>query len=530
MSDYEVIVAGGGPVGLGLAIELGQRGVSVLVVERFHSRLEIPKGQNMTQRTAEHFRAWNTVAEMRAAAPVQRAKATTGATAYGTLISDYSYEWLKRGSVDAYYAERAVRMPQYNTEFVLRDRVEALSNVRVIYDWSVEDLTQNANGVSVTLQERDGDAQQTFTGQYLVGCDGAWSTVREKAGIEQAIDARDKRMILTVVKAPRLTELVDTHYPGMDFFNVLNPKLEGYWQFLGRVNMEDDWFFHMPVPHDTTQENADIKGLLNAAIGEEFDLTVKYLGFWDLRFAQAKTYRAGRIFIAGDAGHAHPPYGGYGVNSGFEDVRNLGWKLAAKLQGWGSDALLDSYTEERHPVFASTRDDFIAKMIDLDAAFTAEFSPEKDKDAFDAAWAERSKPQSEVMQFVPNYAGSSIVVGEGTPSARGAHSFAAEAGYHLAPATLDDGSNIFNHLGSNFALIIRDTSNLDASALRNAADAQGISLKVIPVAASQEVNRWGAEAILVRPDHFLAYAGAADGDALADALLSATGNKVTENV
>ena len=62
MSDYEVIVAGGGPVGLGLAIELGQRGVSVLVVERFHSRLEIPKGQNMTQRTAEHFRAWNTVA------------------------------------------------------------------------------------------------------------------------------------------------------------------------------------------------------------------------------------------------------------------------------------------------------------------------------------------------------------------------------------------------------------------------------------------------------------------------------------
>ena len=99
------------------------------------------------------------------------------------------------------------------------------------------------------------------------------------------------------------------------------------------------------------------------AAGAQVRCRVDYIGFWELRFAVANSYRNGRIFIAGDAAHSHPPYGGYGINLGLEDAKNLGWKLAAALQGWAGPKLLTSYDEERRPVFQSTARDFIEKAI-----------------------------------------------------------------------------------------------------------------------------------------------------------------------
>src|SRR5262249_11043640 len=156
--------------------------------------------------------------------------------------------------------------------------------------------------------------------------------------------------------------------------------------------------------------------------------------FWDLRFAVADSYRAGRLFVAGDAAHSHPPYGGYGVNTGLEDAVNLGWKLAAHFSGWGGAGLLDSYSEERQPVFASTARDFIERSIHSDRDFLATFDPERDRAAFEAKWTERqSGARTEVNSFEPNYEGSSIVWGPtgGTCSAIGSHIFAARAGHHL---------------------------------------------------------------------------------------------------
>src|SRR5204862_5266447 len=116
------------------------------------------------------------------------------------------------------------------------------------------------------------------------------------------------------------------------------------------------------------------------------DVEFEHIGFWDLRFMLADSYRQGRIFVAGDAAHSHPPYGGYGVNSGLEDARNLGWKLAASLQGWGGERLLDSYDAERRPVFASTIRDFIAKSIEDDHQFLDAYDPQRDRTAFQQAW------------------------------------------------------------------------------------------------------------------------------------------------
>src|SRR5690606_12353968 len=128
--------------------------------------------------------------------------------------------------------------------------------------------------------------------------------------------------------------------------------------------------------------------------------------------ANADSYHNGRVFIAGDAAHSHPPYGGYGINTCLEDARNLDWKLAATLQDWGGTDLLDSYDAERRLVFASTARDFIEKAIESDRAVLARYDPKRDRDAFEAEWAERGSGASgEVNAFEPNYRGSPIVDG-----------------------------------------------------------------------------------------------------------------------
>ena len=129
----------------------------------------------------------------------------------------------------------------------------------------------------------------------------------------------------------------------------MNRELGGYWQLFGRIDVGERWFFIAPVPTDTRRDNYDFHKLLQKAAGFEFRCEFDHVGFWDLYIAIADRYQVGRVFIAGDAAHSHPPFGGYGLNNGLEDATNLGWKLAAKLSGWGSDALLESYGKKGAP-------------------------------------------------------------------------------------------------------------------------------------------------------------------------------------
>ena len=113
-------------------------------------------------------------------------------------------------------------------------------------------------------------------------------------------------MVLLVFRSHQLHELLK-RYPGKSYYNVLQPELNGYWKFFGRVDLGTTWFFHAPVPPGTTRDNFDFASYLHEAVGATFDVEFEHIGFWDLRFAIADSYRAGRIFIAGDAAHSHPP-------------------------------------------------------------------------------------------------------------------------------------------------------------------------------------------------------------------------------
>lgn len=332
--ETDVVIIGGGPVGLGLAIELGQRGIRCVLAERYEQIQPIPKGQNLTQRTMEHFHFWGAEPELRAARTIPPEYGIGGLTAYGSLLSPYHYDWLQRELVKPFYFKDNERIPQYETEKVLRQRVAMLPNVQPLFGWDAESVTQNESGADITLIERRTHQQRRVKAHYVVGCDGSRSKTREQAGITQTLSDHDRCMVLLVFKSQALHRLL-ARYPGKSFYNVLHPDLKGYWKFFGRVDLGNTWFFHAPVPLGTTVDNFDFKAYLHESVGAEFEIEFQHIGFWDLRFALADHYRAGRIFIAGDAAHSHPPYGGYGVNSGFEDARNLGWKLAAVLQGWG---------------------------------------------------------------------------------------------------------------------------------------------------------------------------------------------------
>ena len=513
---YQVVIVGGGPVGVALAVELGQRGISCVVVERHLATQRIPKGQNLSQRTLEHFYFWHCVDELRAARILPPGYPIGGATAYQNLRSQYWYAPPGRELVGAYYFQANERLPQYLTEEVLRKRSAALENVTHRYGCVAKSIEQDEAGVRVLVADETWPyEEEVLEGDYLVGCDGGRSLVRETLGIERHGPDFGQKMCLLVFRSREFHEGL-AHFPELTTYRVLDPEAGGVWQFFGRVDVGESWFFHGPVPRDATREDYDFQAMLERAAGFSFKAEIDHVGFWELRIEVAERYREGRAFIAGDAAHSHPPYGAFGLNTGLEDATNLGWKLAATLQGWGSEGLLDSYSEERQPIFVETAELIIADGIVRDREFLEAFSPERDAAAFEAAWAEmtggggaQGYAGAGVQGYEPHYAGSSVVAGDvGAPiSIRGSHSHAALAGHHLSPQLLRSGRNVFEELGEGFTLLVLGPDDEKVPAFAAAAGATAVPLTIVRSPGDEARAAYEAPFILVRPDQYVVWSG-----------------------
>jgi 2-polyprenyl-6-methoxyphenol hydroxylase-like FAD-dependent oxidoreductase len=517
MKRVQVAIVGGGPVGVALAVQLGMRGISCVVVETRTELGRIPKGQNLTHRTLEHFYFMGIVDELRAARFLPPGFAIGEITSYRDLNSPYWHAPAGRELVHDYYFQKNDRLPQYQMEDVLRAKMADLPVVESRFGWTATKVEQDEGSARVTIA-KSGEIE-VLEADYVVGCDGGHSLVREEIGISRGGHDFDQLMALIVFRSRELHEELGRRFPPKSTYRAMHPNLKGYWKFFGRIDVGEGWFFHAPVPPDTTRDNFDPLALLHEATGFPFAVKFDHVGFWDLRVAVAERYQVGRAFIAGDAAHSHPPYGGFGLNNGLEDAVNLGWKLAARLQGWGGDTLLQSYSDERRPIFKEVAEDFIAQRIRNDGAFLARYSPERDKAEFEAAWkAQESDVGTRALVYEPSYEGSPVVIGPpgGVSTAHGEHVFKARAGHHLTPQRLSSGRNVFDELGRGFTLLAFGVDEADVEAFERAAAALQVPFQVVRDSYAEGRMKYETRMILVRPDQFIVWTGdAAPADATA---------------
>jgi 2-polyprenyl-6-methoxyphenol hydroxylase-like FAD-dependent oxidoreductase len=505
---FQVVVVGGGPVGVALAVQLGLRGITCALVETRTELGRIPKGQNLTHRTLEHFYFMGIADELRAARFLPPGFAIGEITSYRDLNGPYWFAPAGRELVHDYYFQKNDRLPQYQMEKVLRTKMAALSCVEPRFGWTATKVEQDSNSARVTVT-KDGRTE-VLEADYVVGCDGGHSVVREQIGIPRSGHDFDQLMVLIVFRSRELHEELSKRFPEKSIYRAMHPDLNGYWKFFGRIDVGEGFFFHAPVPKDTTRDNFDFLGLLHEATGFKFKAEFDHVGFWDLRVAVAEKYQVGRVFIAGDAAHSHPPYGGFGLNNGLEDAINLGWKLAAKLQGWGGDMLLASYSEERRPIFQEVAEDFIAARIRNDGAFLNRYSPDRDEKEFAAAWkTQESDVGNRAQVYEPSYEGSPVVIGPpgGKSTAHGKHVFKARTGHHLPPQLLSSGRNVFEELGRGLTLLAFGVDDAAVQPFEQAAAALNVPLKVVRDTCADGRARYETRMILVRPDQFIVWIG-----------------------
>ena len=290
---------------------------------------------------------------------------------------------------------------------------------------------------------------------YVVGCDGSRSLAREQAGIRRGGSDFDQPLLLAVFKSKELHEAF-RRFPEVTTYRAQHGPVLG--KVIGCSSDEStsaragSSTLRCPWAQRRTTTTFKRCSIARPASSSTPSSSTSASGTSRLRWR--REYQAGRVFIAGDAAHSHPPYGGFGLNNGLEDAVNLGWKLGAVLNGWGGEHLLDSYSEERRPIFWETGEDFIAAGIRSDREFLERYDPERDLEEFEQAWKEIAN-RSRVGVYEPNYEGSSVVWGPlgGVCGAHGRHTFLAQPGHHLPPSVLSSGRGVQEELGADFTLL-----------------------------------------------------------------------------
>ncbi len=511
--ETDVLIVGGGPVGLSVAVELGRRGVQCVIAEprRVVSHLT-PRAKTVSARTMEHFRRWGLAERLRAAAPLTVAwsqDVVFCATLLGPEVTRFSDCFGLTPQRTELIAESGQQMAQPLVEEVLREAVSEQESCALCLGWSLLTLQQHDDGVRATLIDDQGEQQQ-LTASYVVGCDGARSAVRTAMGAHY-VGASDLRPNFGVVfRAPGLAER-QPHGPAVQYW-VLNPACPGV---MGRMDMEDTWWAGVNgVSADVGESNP--LALIRGLVGDEIDAEVLGMDPWTARMLLADRYRNGRVFLAGDAAHLNPPWGGHGFNTGLGAAVNIGWKLAAVLHGWGGDQLLASYEDERRPIAERTIQEAVVNMRvlapELGNAALGASSPVGEQARLAAAQAIQVTKDREFhslgLVLGYSYDASPLIMAEGTPPpAEGQHyEPTARPGARLPHYWLPDGASLYDRLGTGYSLLWL-SDDADPSPFVRAAAERDTPLTLIDLREQELEAHYGAPLLLVRPDQHVAWRG-----------------------
>ncbi|MFD3516613.1 FAD-dependent oxidoreductase [Streptomyces sp. NPDC058657] len=328
----DVIVVGAGPTGLLLAGDLATAGLRVTLVERRpHTAGNLTRAFAVHARTLEVLDARGLADEL-----LKTGRALTRLSLFGNLSLDLSRLRSRFPLV--------LITPQYEIERLLERRARA-AGVEFRYDTDLVSLTARTTAVTAHLRTKDGEPAE-LDAPYLVGTDGARSTVRESLGIPFPGESVIKSIVLADVRLAQEPDSVLTIGGQGDAFTFMVPFGDGYHRVMG-------WDRNHEVPESDPLGLEEVRHLTRTALGTDFGMhDPRFLSRFHSDERQVPAYRTGRVFLAGDAAHVHSPAGGQGMNTGIQDAANLSWKLAAVLRGRAEDTLLDTYHDERHPVGA----------------------------------------------------------------------------------------------------------------------------------------------------------------------------------
>lgn len=512
-----VIIAGGGPVGLTLAMDLAWRGIEVIVVER-RAEAEPPpvKCNHISARSMEIFRRLGVAESLRNAGlppdyPHDVAYRTTMTGRPITRIQIPSRAGRRRGDPgpDTTWptTEPPHRINQCFMEPILFAHAAAMPNITILNRTSVTGFIQSPTGVTITAENLDTAAPITLCAQYLIGADGARSTIRRALNIALEGDAVVQRVQSSLIRAPSLLALMaDT--PSWASFS-LNPRRTGN---VYAIDGTERWLVHNYLRDDEPDfESVDrdwaIRTILGTPPSFQYDLLSKE--DWFGRRLIATSFRRGRVFLCGDAAHIWVPYAGYGMNAGIADAANLAWLLAAHLQGWAGENILNAYEAERLPIteqvsrFAMNH---AIAMASQRRAVPPEIESEgPEADTIRAAYGQQvynlnvQQYAAAGLNFGYYYENSPIIAPDPEPPppyTMGSFTPSTVPGCRLPHQFLANGASLYDALGPNYTLL-RANPALNITPLLNAP----LPLTVLDVPLENH------PLLLVRPDQHIAWRG-----------------------
>lgn len=481
-AQFDVAVVGCGPVGLAMIHLLGQKGISVVGIESTKDVMEFPRASHLDDEILRIFQALDVAYELEPA----------------MLIStDYEYfdeKWnrflkmkLKRGYSDqGWRYDYQFHQPDF--EKLLRQKISQQSHVSMLFGQTVAQIVQNEDFATVTIEDTDNGHVQKVTARYVVGCDGARSTVRKIMGTPLEDFNGTQRWLITDVYVHDDVELPS---PSFEYCHSERPVT--YIIFPDRRRR-----FEFKLRDEDQKEDMEtverVHELLRPWVAPEH-YRIERKDVYHFHGLLAKGWRNGRLMIAGDAAHQMPPKLGQGLCSGYRDVMNLAWKLAMVLHGQATESLLDTYETERSPHVRW----YIQTSVDLAIAIDQ---------------MQKSQNAADTQEF----GGMRITLGPGIHGDDGE-----PAGTLSAQPRLNSGKLLDDQIGYHFVLIgeqaIISQLSLATKACLEAFGAAVVSSENEPEVSSV-LSDLGARAVIIRPDRYIL--GTASTSAALDALVSRT--------
>lgn len=512
-----VLIAGAGPVGLSLAIELAYRGIRCLIVEQTDGSVDFPTTNLANTRTCEHLRRWGIADIMR----YQSGYPTDYPRNYLFVTRMTGYEIARfnhpaNGDPDArspYSPEGRLWISKPYFDPVLHKYVAALTTVQLRYETVFESFQQEDKRVFCKIVDVKGGQEEWIEADYLVGCDGGRSKIRRALGIQYEGVFSQGMNVAVLFRSPLLEH--SRHGPAVQY-QIINSQINGA---IAAVDGKELWRLNIRNIKEEQLDALNAPEKLRAALGENVPFELLAVRPWTGHCVVAERYQHDRVFFAGDAAHLNWPAGGFGMNTGIGDAVDIGWKLAAVLQGWAGPRLLDSYTTERKPIAMIN----VNEAAEMRASFDHQtpFSPKIEEDSEEgrelreearaAIMRTRAKEfqhDSAGIELGYRYENSPICIADGTPPPPLDHG-------HYVPSTwpgsraphlwLKDGRSTLDLFGKGFVLL--GFTEGPTSSFTDAAQRAGVPLEAIGIDDEKVRASYERNFVLVRPDGHVAWRG-----------------------